>query len=42
VPGAVDPGVVKVLVDGIEKPLNVMAGPALHRSPSRPRSVSLG
>ncbi|MFV8186409.1 isocitrate lyase/PEP mutase family protein [Streptomyces sp. AF1B] len=27
VPGAVDPGVVGVLADGIEKPLNVMAGP---------------
>lgn len=26
-PGVVDPGVVKVLVDGIEKPVNVMAGP---------------
>ncbi|MFG2791659.1 isocitrate lyase/phosphoenolpyruvate mutase family protein [Streptomyces sp. NPDC048419] len=27
VPGAVDPGAVKLLVDGIEGPLNVMAGP---------------
>ncbi|MFJ9543646.1 isocitrate lyase/phosphoenolpyruvate mutase family protein [Streptomyces sp. NPDC101225] len=27
VPGAVDPGTVKLLVDGIEGPLNVLAGP---------------
>ena len=27
VPGAVDPGTVKLLADGIDGPLNVMAGP---------------
>jgi 2-methylisocitrate lyase-like PEP mutase family enzyme len=27
VPGAVDPGTVKLLVDGIDAPLNVMVGP---------------
>ncbi|GCB44228.1 isocitrate lyase/phosphoenolpyruvate mutase family protein [Streptomyces sp. NL15-2K] len=27
VPGAVDPGTVKLLVDGVDAPLNVMAGP---------------
>ncbi|MEV5430453.1 isocitrate lyase/phosphoenolpyruvate mutase family protein [Streptomyces sp. NPDC052701] len=27
VPGAVDPGIVKVLADGVDGPLNVMAGP---------------
>ncbi|MFJ8198137.1 isocitrate lyase/phosphoenolpyruvate mutase family protein [Streptomyces sp. NPDC096152] len=27
VPGAVDPGIVKVLADGVEAPLNILAGP---------------
>jgi 2-methylisocitrate lyase-like PEP mutase family enzyme len=39
VPGAVDPGTVKLLVDGIDAPLNVMAGPG---APSVAELASLG
>jgi 2-methylisocitrate lyase-like PEP mutase family enzyme len=39
VPGAVDPGTVKLLVDGVEGPLNVMAGPG---APSVPELAALG
>lgn len=39
VPGAVDPGTVKLLADGIDAPLNVMAGPG---APSVAELASLG
>ncbi|MBO4259041.1 isocitrate lyase/PEP mutase family protein [Streptomyces griseorubiginosus] len=39
VPGAVDPGTVKLLVDGVDGPLNVMAGPG---APSVPELAALG
>ncbi|MFI9766741.1 isocitrate lyase/phosphoenolpyruvate mutase family protein [Streptomyces sp. NPDC052415] len=39
VPGAVDPGTVKLLVDGIDAPVNVMAGPG---APTVSELASLG
>ncbi|MGW0756658.1 isocitrate lyase/PEP mutase family protein [Streptomyces sp. NPDC002814] len=39
VPGAVDPGTVKLLADGIDAPLNVMAGPG---APPVPELAALG
>ncbi|MEU1274889.1 isocitrate lyase/phosphoenolpyruvate mutase family protein [Streptomyces sp. NPDC005799] len=39
VPGAVDPGTVELLVDGVDGPLNVMAGPG---APSVPELAALG